>query len=61
VVAYDCTDRSTFENISCTIVMMSELMDKKIKGSKILISTKCEVDPGLKKVTEEEARLFQKQ
>ena len=61
MVAYDCTDRSTFENIPSTIVMMSELMEKNIKGSTILVSTKCEVEPGLKKVTEEEARLFQKQ
>jgi hypothetical protein len=41
--------------------MMSELMEKNIKGRTILVSTKCEVDLALKKVTEEEARLFQKQ
>ena len=61
VVAYDCADRSTFEDIPSTIMTMSELMEKNIKGRTILVSTKCEVDLALKKVTEEEARLFQKQ
>jgi hypothetical protein len=44
VVAYDCTDRSTFEDVPETIKSLSMHMAKDIKGRSILISTKCEVD-----------------
>ena len=61
VVAYDCTNRSTFEKVPDTVKTLSQLMKNDIKGRSILVSTKCEVDQDLKKVTEEEARELQRQ
>jgi GTPase SAR1 family protein len=59
VVAYDCSKRSSFEEIPATIKKMSLVMEKNIKGRSILISTKCDLEQELKEVTEEEARLLQ--
>ena len=44
VVAYDCTDRSTFEHVPDTIMSLSKYMEKNLEGRSILISTKCEDD-----------------
>jgi hypothetical protein len=58
VVAYDCTDRETFEDIPAYIKMISD-RGMNFKDKSILISTKCDVDQERKKVTEEEARILQ--
>jgi GTPase SAR1 family protein len=59
VLAFDCTDRFTFEAVPGTIKMLSD-RGIIIKNKSILISTKCDVDQERKKVTEEEARVLQK-
>ena len=60
IVAYDCTDRSTFEDIPAQLKIITEAVGKDFKNKSILISTKCDVDQERKKVTEEEARILQK-
>lgn len=44
IIAYDCSDRETFEDVPATIKRISETVDNKFKDKSILISTKCEVD-----------------
>jgi GTPase SAR1 family protein len=44
VIAYDCSDRETFEDVPATIKRISETVGNKFKDKLILISTKCDVD-----------------
>ena len=61
VVAYSCTDRSSFEDVPAIMKRISEGNGKKFEDRSILISTMCDVDQERKKVTEEEARSLQRQ